>query len=70
MNQGNLLRGIDNCLGAARSVVQVHWKALDNSFSNNFSLVQKRLPKKLLMVMAIRVVEFSSWGYKIRNVFA
>ena len=40
MNQGILLMGIDNCSGAAQSVVQVHWKALDNSFSNNFSLVQ------------------------------
>ena len=24
LSQGNLLRGIDNCLGVARSVVQVH----------------------------------------------
>ena len=32
-DQGNLLRGIDNCSGAARSVVQVRLKALDNTFS-------------------------------------
>ena len=31
--QGNLLKGIDNCLGAAQSVVKVHWKALDKNFS-------------------------------------
>ena len=31
--QGNLLKGIDKCLSAARSVVQVHWKALDKCFS-------------------------------------
>ena len=29
---GNLLRGIDNCSGAARSVANVCLKALDNSF--------------------------------------
>ena len=32
-DQGNLLRGIDNFSGAARSVVQVRLKALDNNFS-------------------------------------
>ena len=37
MFQGNLLRGIDNYSGAARSVVQVCYKALENSFINNFS---------------------------------
>ena len=37
---GNLLRGIDNCLGAARSVVQVHSKSLDNCFSTHLSLFQ------------------------------
>ena len=31
-NQGNLFRGNDNCLGAARSVVQVRQTALHNSF--------------------------------------
>ena len=39
-DQGNLLRGIDNCLGAARSVVQVHYKSLDNCFSTHLSLFQ------------------------------
>ena len=32
--QGNLLRGIDNCLGVAWSAVQV--RSLDNSFGNIF----------------------------------
>ena len=31
--QGDLLRGIDNCLGVIQSVVQVRYKALVNSFS-------------------------------------
>ena len=30
--QSNLLKSIDNCLGAAQSVVQLHWKALDKIF--------------------------------------
>ena len=38
--QGYLLRGIDNCSGAARLVIQVCQQALDNSFSNKFSLFQ------------------------------
>ena len=39
-DQGNLLRGIGNCLGAARSVVQVHYNSLDNCFSTYLSLFQ------------------------------
>ena len=35
--QGNLFRGVDNYFGAARYAVQVHQKALDNSFGNNFN---------------------------------
>ena len=34
--QGNLLRGSDNCSGLARSVMQVHQKALDNRFATTF----------------------------------
>ena len=49
LSQGNLLKGIDNCLDAARSVIQVHLKALDNSFSysNKFSLFQLKSIKKV-----------------------
>ena len=52
MNQGNLLRGIDNYSGAAQSVVQVHWKALDNSFSDNFSSVQLKSIKEITKKVA------------------
>ena len=46
--QGNLLRGIDNCSGATRTVVQVRLKALDNTFTNNFALFQlKRITRVL-----------------------
>ena len=34
-DQGNLFRGIAICLDAGWSVVQVHQKALDNSFIYN-----------------------------------
>ena len=40
IGQGNLSRGIHNCSSKAQFVVQVHQKALDNSFSNIFSLCQ------------------------------
>ena len=43
--QGNLLWGIDNCLGMAGFVVKVCWMALDNSFINNFSLFQLKFIK-------------------------
>ena len=52
-DQGDLLRGIDNCLAAARSVVQDYYKALDNSFSN------------IIFVLEIKtfglVLEFEMW---------
>ena len=57
--QGNLLRGIDNYWGAARSALQVRKNALDNSFTNSFTnnfsfffqlKIIKKLPKKLPMV--------------------
>ena len=50
--QGNLLRGIENCLGAAQSVVQVRWKTLDNSFSNIFSLFQLKSMKEVTKKVA------------------
>ena len=37
-DQGNLFRGIDNCLGTTRSVVQVLWKAMDNSFKDRLCI--------------------------------
>ena len=49
--QGNLLKGIDNCLGVAQSVVQVHSKALDNNFSSNFSLFQVRSIKRFMKTL-------------------
>ena len=45
--QGNLLRGIDKCSGLAWSVVQVHLKTLDNSFSKFFSLFQLKNIKEV-----------------------
>ena len=47
-DQGNLLRGIDNFSGAARSVVQVRLKALDN----NFSLFQLKSIKEVTIKVA------------------
>ena len=44
---GNLLRGIENCSSVARSEVQVHQTALDNSFNNNFSLFQHKSIKEV-----------------------
>ena len=64
--QGNLLRGIDNYLGVALSVVQFGWKALDNSFSNNFSFQkhkrghQKSCPLKKNHKNAINLVKLPS----------
>ena len=46
-SQGNLSKGIDNCLGPAWSLVQVRKKVLDKSFSNNFSLVQLKSIKEV-----------------------
>ena len=47
IGQGNLSRGIHNCSSKAQFVVQVHQKALDNSFSNKFSLFQLESMKTL-----------------------
>jgi hypothetical protein len=49
--QGNLLKGIGNCLGAPQSVVQVCWKALYNSF-NNFSLSKFKSIKEVTKKVA------------------
>ena len=50
-NQGNLLRGIDYCLAATRSVLQDRKKVLEDSFNYNFHLFQlkniKEVTKKL-----------------------
>ena len=46
MYQGNLLMGIYNSSGGTPSVVQVCLKALDNSFSNIFSLSQLKSIKE------------------------
>ena len=35
--QGNQILGDHLSMGTCSSVVKVHWKALDNNFSNNFS---------------------------------
>ena len=46
-DQGNLLRGIDNCLGAARSVIQVGYRRswTTASFSNIFfNILNQKLP--------------------------
>ena len=45
--QGNLLRGIVNCLGVARFVVQVCYKTLDNSFRIFFSIFQLKSIKEV-----------------------
>ena len=48
VHQGNLLIGTNN-------VVQVHWKALYNNFSNNFYFIStqkhERMKQKLCAVM-------------------
>ena len=46
-SQGNLSKGIDNCLSPAWSLVQVRKKVLEKNFSNNFSLVQLKSIKEV-----------------------
>ena len=51
LKHGNSLRGINNCLVAARSVIKVYQKALDNRSINKLSLFQfksiKQVTKKV-----------------------
>ena len=44
---GNLLRGIVNCLGATRFVVQVRLKDPDNNFSKNLQALPLFQPEKI-----------------------
>ena len=50
--KGNLLRGIDNCSGAAQSVILVRQKALDNSFSNIFFFISFKSMKEFTKKVA------------------
>ena len=63
--KGNLLRGIDNCLGAALSVLQVRYKALDSSFSKNSSSKAKsRFIKTLCNYEIINKLFHSKCNFK------
>ena len=64
LHQGNLLRGIDNCLGVQYKELGVPWKP---SFSNNVSLflVENQIKKKCLPHMvAIKKIFFWKKIYK------
>ena len=66
-DKGNLFRGIEICSGVAHSLVQVHYKALYNSFSKKslFQLKSIRgLPKKLLITEYMQVYWLKRGIYK------